>query len=103
MSNLQSASLLALLLQLIGTQSPAEGHYQDLGAAIRRFVQAARFRVNEACPQAGSVFWTAAASEARRRFGLDGKAENLIQSLCWRAEPKRRRRSALPAQSKESL
>ena len=44
---------------------------------------------------------------ARRRFGLDRRAGNLIQSLCWRTEPKRRRRvgppsPALPAQSKES-
>ena len=49
-----------------------------------------------------AIFWTAAASEALRRFGLEGKVENLIHSLCWRTEPKRRRRSALPAQSKES-
>ena len=51
-----------------------------------------------------SVFWTAAASEARRRSGLDGRQEgNLIQSFGSETEPKRRRRSALPAQSKESL
>ena len=50
--------------------------------------------------------WTAAASEARRRFGLDERG-NLIQSLCSGTEPRRRRRVgppslALPAHSKES-
>ena len=62
---------------------------------------------SKACLWVGSILWTAAASEARRRFGLDGKAGNLIQSPCWRGESKRRRRAgppshALPAQSKGS-
>jgi hypothetical protein len=92
---------LDILPHSLGTQSPAERHYQDTEAAIRRFVQASRFRVNEACPWIGNAFWSAAASEARRRFGSGGKAGNLIQSVCCRAEPKRRRRCALPAHSIE--
>lgn len=36
------------------------------GAAIRRFVQASRFRVDEACPRVGSAVWSAA--QAKRRF-----------------------------------
>src|SRR4030095_10708715 len=55
---------------------------------------------HEACPCVGSVLWTAAASAARRRFGLDGKAGNLIQSFRSGTERKRRSRSALPAHSK---
>ena len=68
---------------------------------------------NEAHPWVGSVFGTAAGSEgrrsrARRRFGSDDKAGNLIQSLCSATETKRRRRVgppsvALSAQSKDSL
>jgi len=83
------------------TVARRKGPHQDTGARIRRFAPAFWIRANEGRPWAESVFWTAAASEARLRFGLDSKAGNLILSLYWRMEPKRRRRSALPTQSKE--
>ena len=93
----EDAWKLDIVLQSSGTHSPAERHCKDHGAAIRRLVQGSRFRVNEACSRVRSAIWSATASEARRRFGWQGKEPRPFP--CWRKEPKRHRRSAPSAQS----
>jgi len=84
---------------VIGTLSPAEGQYQDEGAAIRRFVQGSWFGVDEACPRVGSAVWSsAAASEARRRFGSGqrGRKGRPDPLLPWEARTPSPRGAAVP-------